>query len=100
MAFLGFTNAGSVFIYGYLVEGPMFKLSALNESSVAYEVAKDINDNSATNIMLVFKVLSTVYFFGFVASMLFHVGAMQWVVRKVGRVLQVSEPYIEISLQE
>ena len=89
VAFLSFTDAGSAFVYGYLVTGQVFKLSALNESSVAYGVAKDINESGATNFMLFFKVFSTVYFFSFVASILFHLGAMQWMVAKLGRVLQV-----------
>ena len=89
--FLSYTNAGSSFAYGYLVNGQIFKLSALNESSVAYAVAKEINENHAMNVMLFFKVFSTVYFFSFVAAMLFYLGAMQWAVRKVGRLLQVRK---------
>ncbi|KAG8222826.1 hypothetical protein J437_LFUL005032, partial [Ladona fulva] len=35
-----------------------------------------------------FKVLSAIYFFGFIISMLYYYGAMQWVIIKIGTALQ------------
>ena len=56
--FLGFTDEGSSFVYGYLVSA-------------------DIN-------IFMFKTLSVIYFFSFVVSMLFYVGALQLIVMKMG----------------
>ena len=89
-SFLAFTDEGSIFVYGYLVSKQPFALYALNESSVAYAVAKEINDAKAMNFVFMFQVLSVIFFFSFFVSMLFYLGAMQWVVMKLGYLLQVS----------
>ena len=78
----------------WLVTKQMFNLRALNETSVAYEVAKEINDSQAMNFILFFKTLSNIYFFCFVVYMLFYVGAMKWLVDQIGRVLQVRSVFL------
>jgi len=37
-----------------------------------------------------FKTLSVIYFFSFCVSMLFYLGALQWVVMKLGWLLSVT----------
>ena len=37
-----------------------------------------------------FKTLSVIYFFSFCVSMLFYLGALQWVVMKLGWLLYVT----------
>ena len=37
-----------------------------------------------------FKVLSIIYFFNFMVSILFHLGAMNWLVSKIGWLLQLT----------
>jgi len=71
--FLDFTNAGSFFIYDYLAEGtqeivPGFKLDGI----------------------FVFKNLSVIFFFSFFIQLLYHYGIMQWIVEKIGWILQIS----------
>ena len=60
--FLEFTDDGSSFVFGYLVAQKPFIVGRLN-SSVAIEVASEINNNKAVPSIVVFKALSTVYFF-------------------------------------
>ena len=43
------------------------------------------------------QVLSIIYFFNFFISMLFYLGAMQWLVVKLGWLLQVSMFLIKIK---
>ena len=70
--FLGYTDVGSQFVYGYLamdivVEGQFLA------ASVFY-----------------FKTLSVIFFFSFMVSMLFYAGIMQWVIMKMGWMLSVT----------
>lgn len=37
-----------------------------------------------------FKTLSVIYFFSFCVSMLFYAGALQWIVLKVSKKLQLA----------
>ena len=87
--FLDYTEAGSGFVFGYLVTLQPFNPSALNTTE-ARTVAQDINDNKAIGFVFFFKVLSIIYFFNFVVSILFYLGTMTWVVGKVGWLLQVT----------
>ncbi len=89
-SFLAFTDEGSSMVYGYLSNQQPFALWALPENSTAYEVAKMINDNRAINFVFAFKVLSVIFFFSFFVNMLFYVGAMQWIIEKIGWMLQVT----------
>ena len=40
--------------------------------------------------IFMFKTLSVIYFFSFCVSMLFYLGALQWVVMKMGWLLYVT----------
>ena len=60
--FLGFTENGSSFVYGFLIEKGVF----------------------------MFKVLSVIFFFSFMTSMLFYMGYMQCLISKIGWLLQWS----------
>ena len=56
-----------------------------NTSGTAYTVMKEINDGIVVdgeiqrplNTVFVFKILSVIFFFSFMVSMLYHLGAMQ-----------------------
>ena len=88
--FLQYTNKGSSFVFGYLVSKQPFHLASLDNSTLAYEVAETINEKGAMKFILMFEVFSAIYFFSFMVSMLFYLGAIQWVVVKMGWILQVS----------
>ncbi|XP_076035894.1 putative transporter YutK isoform X2 [Oratosquilla oratoria] len=60
--FLAFTDDGSGFVFGYL---------AVGEKTV-----------------FAFQVLCVIMFFGFVVQILYYLGAMQWIVLKLGWLLQ------------
>ena len=88
--FLGFTDAGSSFVFGFLVSREPFIPALLPNGSVAQNVATSINTAHAIPAVVVFKALSTVYFFSFLVSMLFYWGVLQWFVVKIGWLLQVT----------
>ena len=87
--FLDFTDAGSGFVFGYLVTQQPFYPATLNNAT-SRAVAQDINSAQAIGFVFIFKVLSIIYFFNFVVSILFYLGAMTWLVGKLGWLLQVS----------
>jgi len=69
--FLNYTNTGSGFVYGYLVT--------------------DVNNsNIALGSIFAFKILSVTFFFSFTVNILYYYGIMQWVVKKIGWLLQVT----------
>merc|ERR1712106_383319 len=88
--FLGFTDAGSSFVFGYLVNRQPFIPKLLKNGSVEQQVAESINLAHAVPSIVVFKALSTVYFFSFLVSVLFYWGVLQWFVVKIGWLLQVT----------
>merc|ERR1711962_751263 len=49
-----------------------------------------INQSRGTKFVFMFKVLSVIYFFNFFVQMLFYLGTMQWIVLKLGWLLQIS----------
>ena len=55
-------------------------------------VAEALNTGTAflTGSMFMFKTLSIIYFFSFCVSMLFYLGALQWLVIKMGWLLSIS----------
>ena len=61
--FLAFTDAGSGFVFGYLVDQRPFNPQGLELNSTAMEVAAAINDARAINFVFMFKILSVIYFF-------------------------------------
>lgn len=91
--FLDYTEAGSGFVFGYLGSSskPAFNPRFFeNRTSITFEVISAINESHGLNTIFIFKSLSTIYFFSFMISMLFYLGTMQWVIGKVGWVLQVT----------
>ncbi|XP_053674491.1 solute carrier family 28 member 3-like [Anopheles nili] len=64
--FLNFTQAGATFVYGSLLAG----------------------DGENEYAIFAFAVLSVIYFFSFCISILYYLGAMQWIVLKLGWILQ------------
>lgn len=64
--FLNYTAAGASFVYGSVLVG-----GGENEYAI-----------------FAFSVLSVIYFFSFCISILYYLGAMQWVVLKLGWILQ------------
>lgn len=69
-AFLKFTDYGSGFVFGYLVDG---------------KLAGNLPQQFG---IFAFKVLSVIIFFGFCTSILYYYGVMQRVIAKVGWFLQ------------
>lgn len=86
--FVGFSTYGSNFVYGYLSSKTIFDTSAVNKSSVAFEVMTEVNDKQATGVVFLFRVLPTIFFVSMVVSMLFHLGVLQTMIRVLGRLLQ------------
>ncbi|XP_058053315.1 uncharacterized transporter YutK [Anopheles bellator] len=64
--FLNYTGEGAAFVYGQVLVG-----SGENEYAI-----------------FAFSVLSVIYFFSFCISILYYLGAMQWIVLKLGWILQ------------
>eukprot|EP00095_Tigriopus_kingsejongensis_P009513 snap_masked-scaffold624_size122968-processed-gene-0.7 protein:Tk09513 transcript:snap_masked-scaffold624_size122968-processed-gene-0.7-mRNA-1 annotation:"hypothetical protein DAPPUDRAFT_306527" len=71
--FLDFTDEGSSFVFGYLVTGMPL-----------------LDDPLVIDTVFMFKTLSVIYFFSFCVSMLFYLGALQFVVLKLGWLLSVT----------
>ena len=86
---LTYTDVGSGFVYGYLVNQKPFNLEGVDNSSEVYETMSFINDSGAFNSVFAFRILSVIFFFSFMVSMLFHLGAMQWMIGKIGWMLKV-----------
>ena len=76
-------------MFGYLVNQQPFNAMTAPNGSVTRDVITDINTFKSTNGVFYFKVLSVIYFFSFCVSMLFYMGAMQWLIGKIGWILQV-----------
>ncbi|XP_076326192.1 sodium/nucleoside cotransporter 2-like isoform X2 [Tachypleus tridentatus] len=70
--FLSFTDAGSSFVFGYLVTGNLEGVSQTQAGIFA------------------FKGLPVIIFFSFIVSILYYYGIMQWLVSKTGWFLQVT----------
>lgn len=80
--FLGFSDSGSSFVYGYLVTG---KLENVTETYSNTTMTIDIGYG-----LFAFKTLSLIYFFSFVVAILFYWGALQWFVMKMGWLLSIT----------
>ena len=85
--FLGFTDAGSGFVFGFLVTQQPFIPGKLLEHDLAYNVTSAINNSRAFQSVVVFRSLSVIYFFCFVTNILFYFGAVQWITAKLGWLL-------------
>ena len=77
-------------MYGYLVSQKPFITAVLPKNSTAYEVASLINEQKAAYGVFMFSILSVIFFFGFITSMLFYMGYMQWLIAKIGWLLQIT----------
>ena len=53
-------------------------------------MAEDINGTKGIGFVFMFKVLSIIYFFNFMVSILFYMGVMNWLVSKIGWLLQLT----------
>ena len=87
--FLDYTDVGSGFVFGYLVTQKPFYPSAINDTT-ASSVAEHINSSNGIGFVFMFKVLSIIYFFNFMVSILFYLGTMNWLVSKMGWLLQIT----------
>lgn len=94
---MAFSDSGSGFVFGYLVNQKPFNEMSAPNGSITRDVLKDVNDNNSINGVFFFKVLSVIYFFSFCVSMLFYLGAMQWIIGKIGWILQVSCTLVQVG---
>ena len=88
--FLGFTNDGSSFVFGYLVHQKIFNQDLFENSSIAYNVTAEINSKKAVPSVVVFSALSVIYFFSFIVNILFYLGVIQWLTLKIGYFLKIT----------
>jgi len=86
--FLSYTDAGSGFVFGYLVDQKPYLPFLLNGTSK--QVTEEVNASGSIKFVFMFKVLSIIYFFNFMVSILFYLGTMRWMVVKIGWLLQIS----------
>ncbi len=86
VALLGFTDAGSRFVLGFLAEGPGF-WESVNEA-----LADDAENGPVVRfgIIFAFRVLPTVIFFSALTSVLYYLGILQKVVMAFAWLLQRS----------
>lgn len=82
--FLGYTDDGSSFTFGYLVHRRPFIPALLPENSTARAVAAQVNAARAVPGVVVFKALSVIYFFSFIVNILFYYGAIQRLTQWIG----------------
>ena len=113
--FLGFTANGSGFLFAYLGSvcnsaSPeknsqycykIYDTSKLNLTDLENHGVTDYTEEKVQNMVMVldsiyygtpfmFGILSVIYFFSFCTSMLYYLGALQWVVLKLGWLLSVT----------
>lgn len=103
--FLGYTDAGSEMVYGYLItDRPFipgnFHIQAAEGQPVPADLEKTgrtilsaINDSKAFGgggNPFMFKVLSLIFFLSFFVSMLYYWGVLQFIVLKLGWLLYVT----------
>ena len=88
--FLAFTDAGSGFVFGFLVTQQPFIPGRLAGNELAYNVTSAVNTSKAFTSVVVFKSLSVIYFFCFVTNILFYFGVVQWVTAKLGAILHAT----------
>ena len=90
--FLAFTDAGSGMVFGYLVTGkPLNPMAlSLNDTPEYIPIVEALNSGDVFSMTFMFKTLSIIYFFSFCVSMMFYLGALQWLVLKMGWLLSIS----------
>ena len=85
--FLAFTDDGSGFVFGFLVTQQPFIPNRVASNDIAFNVTSAVNQSRAFTSVVVFKSLSVIYFFCFVANILFYFGVVQWITEKLGWIL-------------
>jgi len=89
--FLAFTDAGSGMVFGYLVTGkPLNPMAESLNGSEYIPIVEALNSGDVFSMPFMFKTLSIIYFFSFCVSMMFYLGALQWLVLKMGWLLSIS----------
>ena len=66
--FLAFTDDGSGFVFGFLVTQQPFIPNRVASNDIAFNVTSAVNQSRAFTSVVVFKSLSVIYFFCFVAN--------------------------------
>ncbi|KFP11458.1 Solute carrier family 28 member 3, partial [Egretta garzetta] len=92
-----FSGIGMQFILGLLILRTKVGFDAFNWLGIQIQTFLEYSDTGAkfvfgekyTDHFFAFKVLPIVVFFSTVMSMLYHVGFMQWLVGKVGWIMQI-----------
>ncbi|KAM7076729.1 solute carrier family 28 member 3 [Ciconia maguari] len=92
-----FSGIGMQFILGLLILRTKVGFDVFNWLGIQIQTFLDYSDTGAkfvfgekyTDHFFAFKVLPIVVFFSTVMSMLYHVGFMQWLVGKVGWIMQI-----------
>uniref|UniRef100_A0A8C0F097 Sodium/nucleoside cotransporter n=1 Tax=Bubo bubo TaxID=30461 RepID=A0A8C0F097_BUBBB len=90
-----FSGIGMQFILGLLVLRTKVGFDVFNWLGIQIQVsywaksAKFVFGEKYTNHFFAFKVLPIVVFFSTVMSVLYHVGFMQWLIGKVGWIMQI-----------
>ncbi len=98
--FLNYTEAGSSFVFGYLVDQKPFIPAVINftddpqKTELMQEIAATFNTEFEGGYpfsdSFYFAGLSVIFFFSFIVSMLFYLGALQFVVLKMGWALYIT----------
>ena len=102
-AFLGFTNAGAGFVFGRLADSVTFNLFDVNSlNAMSMNDLRTVNETQVRDIATAlnsidepfgtwfFSVLCVIYFFSFFTSMLSYMGVLQFIVAKLGWMLNVT----------
>ena len=86
VALLGFTVEGARFIFGDLVYNNV--PVGLGEAGTNAPIQEMPGQVARTGASFAFNVLPTIIFFSSLMTVLYHVGVMQWVVKRVAWVMQ------------
>ncbi|NXY42974.1 S28A3 protein, partial [Ceuthmochares aereus] len=92
-----FSGIGMQFILGFLILRTKVGFDVFNWLGIQIQTFLEYSDTGAkfvfgekyTDHFFAFKVLPIVVFFSTVMSMLYHIGFMQWLVGKVGWIMQI-----------
>lgn len=88
--FLAFSDDGSGFVFGFLVNQQPFIPNRVAHNELAFNITTEINAAKAVTSVVVFRSLSVIYFFCFVTNILFYFGVVQWITAKLGWLLNAT----------
>jgi pyrimidine nucleoside transport protein len=88
--FLAFSDDGSGFVFGFLVNQQPFIPNRVAHNELAFNITTEINASRAVSSVVVFRSLSVIYFFCFVTNILFYFGVVQWITAKLGWLLNAT----------